>query len=57
MAKKITRKDVNEKAQKLMQTVVFFDIKGNAEIMTTDIYKLENLKAGMSVDGPAIILN
>ena len=57
MAKKIARKDVNEKAQKLMQTVVFFDIKGNAEIMTTDVYKLENLKAGMSVDGPAIILN
>lgn len=41
----------------LIVTQVYFDVLGQAQCLDSNVYALEQLKAGMQIAGPAIILN
>lgn len=36
---------------------MYYDVNGKATCLDTNVYDLESLKAGVKVNGPAIILN
>ena len=36
---------------------IYFEVGGETQCLESNVYDLEKMKSGMSVDGPAIILN
>jgi len=54
----IPKGEIGESPKVLINTEVFFVTEGNlTKKLETPVYDLENLKANMKINGPAIILN